>query len=613
MPSSPSSSPSSSLLQPLSSDPADFAAARDVLPPSPPDAAATSNLLPAGWLDTQPDRQGRLDQNDHTLLSTERVRIDSSPDDLPNSSTKPKVVPWRWSCEACRHRKIKCDGVRPACGFCLKRNITPCVFLGNKSRVDECLASKHKAQIDKRAQRKAALEAHAQAKRANAIARKASARLGTNNVKVVAVAKPTDVTGPPTSVAVASTSSWKRLEDGLDDDERAGLKMGHRNHSTGGGAATVESNRSRDDNESSPELMVELGSSPAAAPVSSSRSSSFLLSESDSHNCQSLLPVSSIKDLEILLRSFTLNPAFNSHDEAKRPPTRTKLVRPGSMDGEERMLAESFFELPLPVTFVHRKTFLDNLETSSLVLRAAICAVSAGLQWKPIMSPADANWYSETARQLAKESFDEPAIETVQALLIMGYVTLRFASEAGGWQLLGIACRMAQFLELNVNPDTLSSLSWVEKETRRRCWAACYLFDRICATLRGRLPIVKRDLGSLTPLCREDLWLNREDTSSLPSEYFNARSAMENVSNYVIRHSELLITCTELAYPACLAADTPVLTVIEEGVYRQIVSFEGELPFKYSYFVTGEWPKDHMENDMRSSPSPFAPIPRVSH
>ncbi|KAJ3331676.1 hypothetical protein HDU76_002521 [Blyttiomyces sp. JEL0837] len=39
------------------------------------------------------------------------------------------VSPRRWSCELCRQRKKKCDGLRPKCGYCANRDLD-CVYLG---------------------------------------------------------------------------------------------------------------------------------------------------------------------------------------------------------------------------------------------------------------------------------------------------------------------------------------------------------------------------------------------------------------------------------------------------------------------------------------------------
>ncbi|KAI9342762.1 fungal-specific transcription factor domain-containing protein [Zopfochytrium polystomum] len=53
----------------------------------------------------------------------------------------------RWSCEGCRTRKIKCDGVRPTCGYCLKKGYLPCVFLGSKKQIDADLAKQHQTVV----------------------------------------------------------------------------------------------------------------------------------------------------------------------------------------------------------------------------------------------------------------------------------------------------------------------------------------------------------------------------------------------------------------------------------------------------------------------------------
>ncbi|KAI9356320.1 hypothetical protein DFJ73DRAFT_823866 [Zopfochytrium polystomum] len=55
----------------------------------------------------------------------------------------------RWSCEICRKRKLKCDGNRPSCGFCAKKNFH-CVYLGTKTRAEHELEIKYKAEMERR-------------------------------------------------------------------------------------------------------------------------------------------------------------------------------------------------------------------------------------------------------------------------------------------------------------------------------------------------------------------------------------------------------------------------------------------------------------------------------
>ncbi|KAJ1542199.1 hypothetical protein HK405_010130 [Cladochytrium tenue] len=57
----------------------------------------------------------------------------------------------RRSCEACRRRKIKCDGGQPSCGFCRRRNLSPCIYLATKLRVvAQIQAARQNAADDRR-------------------------------------------------------------------------------------------------------------------------------------------------------------------------------------------------------------------------------------------------------------------------------------------------------------------------------------------------------------------------------------------------------------------------------------------------------------------------------
>jgi hypothetical protein len=57
------------------------------------------------------------------------------------------------------------------------------------------------------------------------------------------------------------------------------------------------------------------------------------------------------------------------------------------------------------------------------------------------------------------------------------------------WNRLGAAIRMVGLLKLDVDPDDLEAtkgLSWIEKETRRRCfWVAAILDICKCCILSG--------------------------------------------------------------------------------------------------------------------------------
>ncbi|KAI9350015.1 fungal-specific transcription factor domain-containing protein [Zopfochytrium polystomum] len=574
-----------------------------------------------------------------TNSASSQLPFQLPPPTTSGSRASSRVVPWRWSCETCRSRKTKCDGVRPACGFCVKRGIYPCTFLGNKTRVDEQLASKHRAQIDRRRRKMA--EQQPMQTFDPALPMHGLSHLESDaGVDAFVPSVGSDAPKPDPGSSVEPAARPQKLPK-----KRAKKKT------TGGeapasiapaslpseGAKPVFDNVSKtlgekellpdplpawsvppelDDLNSGEDILVDdlvdfmgdtetlFGTSGSLPPTRYSKdneSPTAGLNRTAGPDRRMSEP--DVKSLVELISSFSfgLSPESEAYLQSAmktlpKPPPMKSYRRPGASDEEERMLAETFFELPFPVSFVHRKTVLNNLEGTSPLLRMAICAVAAGLVWKPIMSQEDANWYGSKARQIAEEAIEDPSIENVQGFLIMGYTTLRFGTDSVGWQALGMACRMALYLRLDIDPDDLRlDVSWVEKETRRRCWAACYLFDRISAGLRGRVPIIKRDLASLPSLCREDIWRSRSDPDELLSQYLAHRSPSENLSNYIVRHAELVITSTELANPACLTADSDLLTVVEEAVHRQISRWVRGLPAQHSYVITGEWSRNSIE------------------
>ncbi|KAI9362103.1 hypothetical protein DFJ73DRAFT_956871 [Zopfochytrium polystomum] len=56
----------------------------------------------------------------------------------------------RWSCETCRRRKLKCDGNRPSCTFCVGKG-TNCVYVGSRVRAE--FDMEKKAKLDREEQR----------------------------------------------------------------------------------------------------------------------------------------------------------------------------------------------------------------------------------------------------------------------------------------------------------------------------------------------------------------------------------------------------------------------------------------------------------------------------
>ncbi|KAI9355721.1 hypothetical protein DFJ73DRAFT_775385 [Zopfochytrium polystomum] len=118
----------------------------DRLPPPPPRHPAAAAAAAAA---DHEDGDGG-DEVGGAPLSMLPLTTDRVPPAKPPSSSSRNGPARRWSCETCRKRKIKCDGIRPTCGFCARKNILPCVFVGTKDRADVDLARQFEAERRRR-------------------------------------------------------------------------------------------------------------------------------------------------------------------------------------------------------------------------------------------------------------------------------------------------------------------------------------------------------------------------------------------------------------------------------------------------------------------------------
>ncbi|KAK9377911.1 fungal-specific transcription factor domain-containing protein, partial [Lipomyces chichibuensis] len=135
-------------------------------------------------------------------------------------------------------------------------------------------------------------------------------------------------------------------------------------------------------------------------------------------------------------------------------------------------------------SFLHKPTFIPRLRAGQVnpLLVLTVCAVSARFSRHPqIMTQpryAAGEPFLQEARKLLSQEFDEPTVETTQALLIMGFND--FCGLNGGRAAIysGLTMRMAATLGLNKESDD-PNLSWVDREIRRKTWWSVLVFDRL--------------------------------------------------------------------------------------------------------------------------------------
>ncbi|KAI9356263.1 hypothetical protein DFJ73DRAFT_823706 [Zopfochytrium polystomum] len=118
-------------------------------PPAPLGAATPSASSTS--LHTTPPRQSVQQQSTMSLSggSSREISLPISPRSQPPQSYY-QGLKRRWSCETCRRRKLKCDGNRPSCTFCVGKG-TNCVYVGSRVRAE--FDMEKKAKLDKEEQR----------------------------------------------------------------------------------------------------------------------------------------------------------------------------------------------------------------------------------------------------------------------------------------------------------------------------------------------------------------------------------------------------------------------------------------------------------------------------
>ncbi|KAI8835077.1 fungal-specific transcription factor domain-containing protein, partial [Chytridium lagenaria] len=237
---------------------------------------------------------------------------------------------------------------------------------------------------------------------------------------------------------------------------------------------------------------------------------------SDTRSNNFFLPTPTFRDSLNPLTSLldTISISFALEDESVKTKQRCRIsggdvTVPQRVDeGEiwiERMMLEKYFKCHSHFAYevVHRRTFLETLPLQPAVLRYAMCALGGKLSIPPAPH-AVVRSYFEKARALISDCMEDCTLEHVQACFLMAvcgstldYIGISFA-------MLGLAARMAEYMRLYQDPDdddTLrNTLTWEEKEARRRCFWSIYFCDKMTNDLTLSQSNLFATTASLQPL-----------------------------------------------------------------------------------------------------------------
>ncbi|TGZ81279.1 hypothetical protein EX30DRAFT_271929 [Ascodesmis nigricans] len=141
------------------------------------------------------------------------------------------------------------------------------------------------------------------------------------------------------------------------------------------------------------------------------------------------------------------------------------------------MLVDTYFEHFYSQTyaFLHRPSFVKNLDQKPPILKFSICAVAA--RFTDDITPEAAEVWADATRTLILRQYDTYTLEVVQSMVHMGIHDFGTNNGQKAWMFAGMAVRMGSALNMNLEPKK-KELSIIEREVYRRTYWAYYLMDR---------------------------------------------------------------------------------------------------------------------------------------
>ncbi|KAJ3175546.1 hypothetical protein HK101_010638 [Irineochytrium annulatum] len=179
---------------------------------------------------------------------------------------------------------------------------------------------------------------------------------------------------------------------------------------------------------------------------------------------------------------------------------------------EELRLIDRYFagSWAVPLVVVHKVTFLNALDEQLPMLRLGVCCMGALIDSNDEEADMkEATRYFEKARNLASSCFEEPSLDVLQALIVLSACAERLGNFSAAWRLMGMSARQLEFLSVDVDPDELDTeegrnMTWVERETRRRCWWVAYVTDKMVASITNMPP--QQKFSFVKSPCSNVLW-----------------------------------------------------------------------------------------------------------
>ncbi|PVH69713.1 hypothetical protein DL98DRAFT_623521, partial [Cadophora sp. DSE1049] len=209
-----------------------------------------------------------------------------------------------------------------------------------------------------------------------------------------------------------------------------------------------------------------------------------------------------------------------------------------------------------PYSFFHEDSFRQQLALHSLpeylllaVLASAV-RFSSDLYFGEAKAEALRLYASESWRQIVSVWFrleSDPDIHICQAVTMLSIIDFTAGRRHPGWLKIGLSIRIAQDLQLMMEPS--QALSFSDQEEHRRVFWSIYLLDKLCSCSQAR-PAALADAHCFLQLPCDDIAFRNGEwkkTLTLEQAFSTTESIPDDLSDFalVILTASVLGRCAQ--------------------------------------------------------------------
>lgn len=404
------------------------------------------------------------------------------------------------ACEGCRQRKTRCDGIKPKCGICLKRNID-CVYGKRYTRAQ--VSTDYVKSLEKR------------------LGMLPSSSQELEDLKLKSTNqddKQADTIGcegshSSTNDSVVSSQSFIYQLDPDNEGEGGSIHLNE---------AYQEKSDSRDEDGSTDAMGAATNYFSRNAETSFYGSSAAMSFMKELHESLD----------ENRLTNGIMEESFK-YKMTRTTPQKGNIKNLSSITVPPRSIADyyvqNYFNYAYPLyPFVHKPTFMiyyetiwsavdvESLEMDELFYSIVNIIFAFGhlltSEGEIIESNYNGNVYFERSQELLHFHLMETgSVLLVQALLLTGQFLQATTLLTECWNTVGLAIRIAQGLGLHLGQNGISQKSYIEEEMQKRLWHGCLLMDRMVAMTFGRPLMVTGGQTRDLPNCINDEYITDEN------------------------------------------------------------------------------------------------------